>query len=271
MKKKEFAKEATEYLGNIYKTKNDELKGLPNGVWWGNNKEYSHILPSIFSELNLLKNYRDDIKELIKKQKIKLHPGFSHLNSSQAMCLNFFYPFIMTKALDQILDSIGIKRDHSIFNEQSCLFEKKSTIDADKQSTSFDFYIPFINGENVYFEIKYTESEFGRKENNDYNQDRFKSKYLKAAEIVFPLKSIDWFMSNYQIVRNAIHILGEDNINRLNRVMKDNSVEIKDQLNFVVLLFPEHNAKLNFQAMKAQESIADQYKQYFKVVTWEKL
>lgn len=71
---------------------NDEVKG---GEFRG--KRYSHILDkekdADNEKLNILPEFRCEIYQDVMC-KIKKHMYFHHLNSSQAMCINFFYPLV---------------------------------------------------------------------------------------------------------------------------------------------------------------------------------
>lgn len=75
-----------------YKKKN--FPELTDGRWKKNNKTYSHILPEENKFDNLLPKYKNELLIYLGKNHIKLHSDFHHLNSSQAMCFNFFLPII---------------------------------------------------------------------------------------------------------------------------------------------------------------------------------
>ena len=66
-------------------TKND-------GNWRG--KFYPHILPKEKKDLNIIEGIRNDFWPYLNKTDIKLHQYFHHLNSSQALCFNLFFPLI---------------------------------------------------------------------------------------------------------------------------------------------------------------------------------
>lgn len=74
-----YTDKAKEHLAK-YKSKN--FPKLGNGIWKGNNKRYSHILPEEYQFDNLLPNYKDMLATYLIEQKIKLHKDFHHLNSS---------------------------------------------------------------------------------------------------------------------------------------------------------------------------------------------
>ena len=97
-----------------------------------------------------------------------------------------------------------------------------------KDRTNFDFYVVTSLDEKVYFEIKYTEPEFGRPQKGSrkecewafYKQMCDKSRYLSGL-------SHESFYSNFQINRNIGHITRDGN-------------------EFVVFVFPYSNPSLRF-------------------------
>ena len=242
------------HLGESYKNKylNEDKKG----VWKRKGKEYffSHILPKDSWKLNLLPLYREYLLDYIDKNKIKLHLYFHHLNSSQAMCLNFFYPLIKEMELDVVLKAIGIENDS--IDYKSCCFEKKSEVEKRMQKkyrpTCFDFYIETKKGKKIYFEIKYTEQNFGKAKPDDIHKGKFDDVYKKN------LNSIDEkyqdrckFLENYQILRNVIC------------VSKDS---------YVVFLYPNNNTTIERQANHAKSDIVKEHlKNNVINLTWEKL
>jgi len=174
-----------EYLGD-YKV--NVLKVAEDGIYKhcsGKEKTYKHILPAYKSEYNIIECYRKEFwnsnyGEQMKKNK---HQLFNHLNSSQAMCINFFYPLIEEKALDIILNILGIPGIVQYGIDSVC-FEKKSEPEMNSSSklyrvTNFDFYMKLSSETKLYFEIKYTETEFGRAKHDKEHIDKFNDIYSK--------------------------------------------------------------------------------------------
>ena len=64
--------------------KNEKLKIYEDGIWVGNKKPYSHILPIELGENNYL---CDEAKTALKSS--EKHQDWYHLNSSQTLCRNF--------------------------------------------------------------------------------------------------------------------------------------------------------------------------------------
>jgi hypothetical protein len=156
-----------------------------------------------------------------KAKGIKTHGMIHHLNSSQLLCLMFFGELVDkkgcgTQGLNDILDKLNICESASPF---MCEFEysdkMKCYIDGKQEleGTRFDFHVK-NRVQEVFFEIKFTESGFGSvKMNNRYNQKvEFYYEKLKsnnnAVHIfkgdVIPTK--EQIRRNYQIIRNLSRI-----------------------------------------------------------------
>lgn len=215
----------------------------------GREIEYGHILPKSDKWKNILpfKNY--EVNNIISDD--KLHKYFHHLNSSQGMCLNFFYPLIKEKRLDIILKALRIKGDicYKAFE-----FEKESEIDNGYgRSTNFDFYLSMIDGKRIYFEIKYTENEFGKAKNDQEHQKKYNEIYkpllMNNKAINNKYKEQDIFLENYQILRNLVHI---------------------DEKSTVVFIYPKGNKGIREGAKKAKnEIVVDEWNEHFIPITWE--
>ena len=174
-----------------YNGQNNELVDKKGGAWKGKGS-FAHILRDSQNDwmFNLLLPYREvgSLVQDIQKGVIKKHMYAHHLNSSQMMCMNFFYPLMIEDRLDIILKAINSKIK---WGKPVALFEFNSPMEVGKaaelnkeklfgEPTNFDFFITTSNGYRVYFEIKYTEAEFGapEKKNNSYPQ-----KYYDKFEV----------------------------------------------------------------------------------------
>lgn len=202
-------------------TYKEQVLGISdNGDFRG--KEYSHILPKDKLTCNFLSQ--------VKIPDTSFHIYAHHLNSSQVMCINFFEPLLCDdgrELLHKILYfSLGEKlpKNGKIIENT---FEK--VLDS-KEGTNFDFYLKYSTGEQIFFEIKYTESEFGKITNNTNDIDKYERKwneiYSKHLEKSYYLKDCqqDIFYKDYQINRNISYLQSE-----------------KD---FLVFLFPKENSNL---------------------------
>lgn len=261
---REFQTRVKEHLSE-YKAK--KLKILSNGTYAykGKNYVYNYILPKNMEKLNIIENYREAFfkspyyeKEAFKDctyHKIKLHMYFNHLNSSQSMCINFFYPLIHEASINLILDILGIQ-GKAVYDLDHISFEKESDLEQGNfTKTNFDFYIKLKNNIKVYFEIKYTEGEFGKTQNDEDHTDKFNEVYktmLSNSKVIKQkYKTKEFFFSNYQIMRNIVHI---------------------DESGYVVFLYPKDNYGIRRQALGVRENVLEgQLKNHLILFTWENM
>lgn len=258
MSQKDFVLKVQKHLEN-YKQNHlgIEEKGIYN--YRGKDYYFGYIIPkniSNYNSFNIIETYRKDFDDylLSLKKTIRLHRYFNHLNSSQALAINFFFPLIQEKKLEAILDILGIQND-DIDYSQSC-FEKESDIETGTfRKTNFDFYIELKSGVKIYFEIKYTENEFGKAKHNTEYKNKFNSMYKellkKCSAIKADFKTEKYFLSNYQLMRNLIHI-------------NENS--------YVVFLFPKNNINIRRKSEWAKnEVVYEKFNHHFMPITWEDL
>lgn len=185
-------------------------------------KRYTHILPK--------ENLANNFLEGVNIPDIHLHMYANHLNSSQVMCINFFQPLICNEngkeLLLAILEKAGAINLPPNSKIEETAFEK---VFSEKENTNFDFYIKLVTGEQVFFEIKYTEDGFGKTHHDKNNptkyQDKWESIYKNHVKNSLLLKEISQenFYANYQIWRNVSYI--------------------KKESDYVVFLFPFENQK----------------------------
>lgn len=111
------------------------------------------------------------------------------------------------------------KNDYSlIFNQNDSIpnikegatseFEHKET-----DGTKFDFYIN-NTGQNIYFEVKYSESHLATKSKAKANSKRWKAYYEKPMNAIIkePSKSKEYFFQQYQLWRNIIRVANNDDL-----------------------------------------------------------
>jgi hypothetical protein len=181
-----------------------QMLGIPeDGIWRKNKKSYAHILPITKQRLNILPSIREDFWRWFEGRGINLHSDFHHLNSSQAMCFNLFFPLLLEneRALQIVLDALEI-RDESA---AGAIFEFQPD---DIERTCFDFTIPTSSGSRVYFELKYTESHFGKARADAEHVDKFQRVYRPRVTGRFDESfcRAEPFLANYQILRNIWHL-----------------------------------------------------------------
>jgi hypothetical protein len=235
-----------EYLG-VYKSK--KYEDVKDGQY-KDGRYYPHIFPCDCRNLNLLETYRDDFLQSDWSKKINFHLYFHHLNSSQAMCINFFYPLIIEKKIEMILKKLGLENEKVDYT--TVKFEKESDIDNKNgaRSTIFDFYFKTESKKEFYFEIKYTENEFGNAKKDAVHEKKYHTIYQEAAQknIKPVFNNCVNFLANYQIMRNLIHV-------------SENS--------YVVFIIPKNNTKIKTQADDAKDIVIETYKDKVKVLYWD--
>lgn len=187
---------------NLCSYKNDILKITENGTY--HNKTYLHILPKNMSEKNLLETkYFDDLKKEFHdlQNKKKIHRYFHHLNSSQALALNFFVPIVKEGLLSNFL---GIEDE--VFNTKFEYEEENSFEVNPYRKTNFDFYAE-SNNKKYFFEVKYTEKGFGSAKKGSAHKEKYKTIYKPTLEKICKANIPEnEFFKNYQLWRNLCHV-----------------------------------------------------------------
>jgi hypothetical protein len=241
---------------HLVKYKKESLNISKPGLYRYKGREYEHdhILPFDCIELNIIEKYRNDFYASMHSD-IAFHKYFHHLNSSQAMCINFFYPLIKEKLLDRLTSILELKGNVN-YNPNDICFEKESKVEeSSTRKTNFDFYIKLDTGAELYFEIKYFEKEFGKGKKNDERRQKFRDTYWSILKehpaIADSYKTEDSFLENYQIMRNLIHI---------------------NQESYVIFIYPEENLKIKREALSALKNIIESgWENHFILLTWEDL
>jgi len=170
-------------------------------------RHYSHILPDSQQRKNIISPYRprfwQDFDSGNLGKGVKLHRDFAHLNSSQAMCFNLFYPAIADSEWAKALVAavLGLK------SEKPKLFEFER-IEDPKENTNFDFYCELVGGGKIYFELKLSEKRFSHAKNDAQHRKKLRNIYRPMLE---HLVAAEWleetkFFSNYQVLRNIAYI-----------------------------------------------------------------
>ncbi len=208
MKSTEYRKKALEHL--VWYKRN-VIKCNGKGVY--RKKTYDHILPEDRGRiLNLLEGVPQPPKDF------KYHIYAHHLNSSQMMCYNFFMPLLADNTILNILHKVTNFVFPQAADVEHWQFEYEPI---KEEGTNFDLYIQLSTGENIHFEIKYTEPEFGTI--HFHNPSKYEQKWKEVytqhlkGSIYFRHLVEDGnddleeqkqreFYSNYQINRNLSYI-----------------------------------------------------------------
>ena len=144
--------------------------GIP-GKGMEGDKEYGHVLPCG----TYFMNYMGEAA-LLHGNKIKKHPYWYYLSSSQTMCINFFAPMVESK-------------DYKLLNKFLAFLDIRAQIvDAQFEYTpvsnesNYDFYCRGNDGSQFFFEIKYTEPGVDKEGGGKNPSKTFQERYLPFVE-----------------------------------------------------------------------------------------
>jgi hypothetical protein len=210
------------------------------GIWHRNGRTYPHILPENRQQENILAAIRAefwrDFAEFAKRG-VKLHDCFHHLNSSQALCFNLFYPFMRAASTGAEILQMALELPPGQVKME---FEK--VMDAD-EGTNFDFYMEYATGPQIFFELKYTENEFGAAKPDAKHLRKYTEIYQpRLAQILVPERRGDsgFFLRHYQIFRNLLYLPGHDDSQ-------------------VFFIFPRENSSLAYISKLLQDSVMPEF------------
>jgi hypothetical protein len=230
----------------------DHLGIAEQGVFFhrGTSHPKGHILPKGRERQNLIAPY-GDLFFASEHGATKLHQYFHHLNSSQGLCINVFYPLLREGALPLMVRSLGC--DMSL--PAQGIFESTSRLENAARRTSFDFHLRNQEGRDLLVEVKYTEDGFGCAKVDAEHLKKFRDTYLPLLEGSAYLTSAcndpKFFLKNYQVLRNLVHITPQAE---------------------VVFLFPRANQAVAEQAAHARETLlTDSGRQRMRIVFLEDL
>ncbi len=191
-----------------------------------------HILPEGREWQNLLSPY-GELFFGSEHGATKLHQYFHHLNSSQGLCINLFYPLLKEGALPLLVRSLGSMMKLPVQG----VFESTSQLEKAERRTSFDFHLRNQEGRDLFVEVKYTEDGFGGAQMDEAHLDKFRDTYAplleNSAYLTKDCNDPAFFLKHYQVLRNLVHI---------------------SQQSEVVFLFPRANGKVAEQAAHAREA-----------------
>lgn len=245
----------TDYQSEIKKHmkeyKLERLGVTENGIWNKNGKEYPHILPEALLKLNLLETYRKEFWAYFDRREpqIKLHHDFHHLNSSQAMCFNLFFPFLNddVQGIPCLVSALGLSDGAA----EIATFE---FVPIPSEGTNFDFFIRFRSQRKAHFELKLSEESFGSAQNDEHHNQKFESIYKpKVADRFLPgYCDAGHFFKNYQVMRNIWHI----------------DLNSSDLLFFIL---PRRNTLLEEPAKYIHACVKEPYRDHIRVIFLEDL
>lgn len=209
-----------------------------------------HILPVGSERRNLLEPYGDSFF-LSEHSQAKRHQFFHHLNSSQALCFNLFFPLLAEGELALLAHSLRL----TIHPPFEATFEKESELEVAQRRTSFDFHIRSPEGREVFVEVKYTEEGFASARDDEEHRAKFLNTYIPLLQqndyLTNECKDQAFFLRNYQILRNLVHITPESEVR---------------------FLIPRANIKVALQAEYAREQfLTESGRNKFRIIYLEDL
>ncbi|MBK7906940.1 MAG: hypothetical protein IPJ78_10310 [Gemmatimonadetes bacterium] len=177
--------------------------GSPDGIYRGNGRAYAHVLPESLLRENILASLRDEFWEYFEanRRELALHTDFHHLNSSQALTFNLFFPWMREDATrGPLFDALGLRAGAVSRWHFEWIHEPA-------ERTSFDVFAEYADGARLFVEVKLTEAHFGMAQ-ADESHLRKRMDYLpKLAEKVRPeFLEEAHFLLHYQLFRNLSHV-----------------------------------------------------------------
>lgn len=192
---------------HLVKYKFRVLGVLTSGAWKGPRTgalaEQPHILPAEHARLNILAPYRERFwHEFDRGEQRPLHRDFAHLNSSQAMCFNLFYPLVADRAWAGAFVSsvLGIKA-----TPRTLAFEY---LEDPEENTHFDFFLHLESGTRVYFETRLAELGFGTIDLLPRERTALLQRYTPRLAGLVDAKWLepDAFFRRYQLLRTLAYV-----------------------------------------------------------------
>lgn len=179
------------------------------GVYQG--RAYRHILPARLRFLNVLEGIRAEVQKYLRAHRsVQLHRYFHHLNSSQALTFNLFYPFLAAgREANQILtDALDVGSGVGAWQ-----FE---FVPDAAEGTNVDVAWRSSTGGQVFCEVKLSEQEFGAADRDARHRRKRVAVYLPRLQGLVDDSLLEerQFFRHYQLLRN-IALLGDDVSNRL--------------------------------------------------------
>ncbi|OGP92377.1 MAG: hypothetical protein A2157_08140 [Deltaproteobacteria bacterium RBG_16_47_11] len=169
------------------------------GIYRKTGRAYQHLLPSNLRYLNLLESIRAEFREYLHHNPaVRLHADFHHLNSSQALAFNLFYPFLsaggeIARLIAQALGLVGDIRE----------WHFEYVPDAE-EGTNVDVAWQNSDGIWAFCEVKLSESEFGSAKPDQRHEKKFREIYSPRLRGLVDERLLEFheFCQHYQLLRN---------------------------------------------------------------------
>lgn len=203
--RKNYAARLNQHLAEY---KQETLRLSTSGTWTyrGRAIHYPHILPADQWDLNLLPAYRQQCATYLAtvSPTVHKHQYFHHLNSSQAMCFNLFFPFVHDKSLMPLLLDVLRLPNGAATGQFEKVFDTE-------ENTNFDFFLEYSDGNKTFFELKLSEQGFGTADKRKW-EEKYRAKFARYYQPLLagfvPDKWLDpeSFCNHYQILRNISYL-----------------------------------------------------------------
>ncbi|HKL09892.1 MAG TPA: hypothetical protein VJ990_00505 [Clostridia bacterium] len=220
--------------------KRDFLRVKEKGVYRYDGRVYNYcfILPDADKRKNIIQKYR----QRFWNSSYALEDNdeqFCHLDSAQALCVNFFYPLVDGGHLEDFIQIIGLGNRKIKYN--NCF----------RRGEHFELDLETEKG-HLFFNIKYTGKAYGSLEDTEENRKAYDEKYkpmLENSEAIRDVyKNRKIFFKHYEIIRSLLRIEGGDS---------------------VVFLLPYENEMLKGYMHIIEDILKPTYLDKLKIVYWE--
>lgn len=169
------------------------------GIYRKTGRAYQHLLPSNLRYINLLESIRAEFREYLRHNPaVRLHVDFHHLNSSQALAFNLFFPFLSAggEAARSIAQAIGVKGD---IREWHFEFVPDA-----EEGTNVDVAWQNSNSAWIFCEVKLSEGEFGCAKPDQRHENKLQEIYSPRLHGLIDERLLEFneFCRHYQLLRN---------------------------------------------------------------------
>lgn len=184
--------------------------GIPgSGTWGREQRSYPHILPSELYRLNILETIRKEFWGYFAglRPAVQLHQYFPHLNSSQALAFNLFFPVLSeVEGRSGVLQALGLP-------SETLTTGRFEAVADPREGTNFDFCGDLESGGRLLVEVKYTEDGFGSCPRNPRYEERLLTIYADRLKGKTSTDAVgDEFYAGYQLYRNLSHVGPNDHL-----------------------------------------------------------
>jgi len=190
---------------HLVRYKRERLGVSEDGVWGRNGRAYPHILPAALHRLNIIETARREFWSRYQSgpDAIRLHSDFHHLNSSQALACNVFFPLLhlVPGGFGHLLKALRLPAD-------SLRRWALEDVPDPEEGTNFDAAMELASGARIYFEVKLSEAGFGACTPDDAHRAKLREIYVPRLNGKVPTGALEEaaFFPQYQLFRNVSYL-----------------------------------------------------------------